>query len=85
MVENMDVKQLPQPLRSYTELIGLDNMLKLSEAAGGKKIYIPKKDCILKYFAKEHILEEYNGKNIKELAEKYNICERTIYKYITGH
>lgn len=74
---------LPEELMKYSKLIGLENLLKLADAAGGRKIYIPKKDCILKYFLIEKIRKEYNdGRNITELSKKYDLARSTIHKYV---
>lgn len=80
--EKMDIDLLPFPLRQYGRIIGMDNLLKLAEAAGGKKIYIPKKDNILKYYLVQQVRTEYDGSNVQELAEKYGISDRSIYNYI---
>lgn len=80
--EKMNIDLLPCPLRQYGKAIGLDNLLNLAEAAGGKKIYIPKKDNILKYFFIQQVKKEYNGRNVAELAKKYGLSERSIYNYI---
>lgn len=82
-LDNLDISLLPGDIQKYCRIIGIDNYLKLSEAAGGKKIYIPKKDGILKYFAMGEILKEHQaGVTVAALSQKYGISERTIYKHI---
>ena len=74
---------LPKELKGYSELIGLENLLKLADAAGGKRIYIPKRDGILKYFLVEKIRKEYKeGATITELAKKYDLARSTIHEYV---
>lgn len=81
--DDFDVLLLPAPLRQYAKTVGVGNLLKLAELTGGREIYIPKKDEILKYFTIAHIKKEYeNGESIKNLAEKYSVTRQTIYNYI---
>ncbi len=80
---DFDVFLLPAPLRQYAQTIGVGNLIKLAELTGGREIYIPKKDEILRYFTIAHIKKEYeSGENIKNLAKKYGVTRQTIYNYI---
>lgn len=82
-LDKLNISLLPGDIQKYCRIIGIDNYLKLSEAAGGKKIYIPKKDGILKYFYIEKILKEHQeGVTVATLSQKYGISERTIYNHI---
>lgn len=82
-MKDLDIDLLPGDIQRYCRIIGVDNLLKLAEAAGGKRIYIPKKEGILKYFAIEEIRREHQaGATVAALSQKYGISERTIYKYI---
>lgn len=81
--DDFDVRLLPYPLNQYAKTIGTGNLIKLSELTGGNKIYIPKKDEILRHFNIAHIKEEYkNGETVTSLARKYDMSRQTIYKYI---
>lgn len=64
--------------------IGMDNFIKLVGKFGGGYINIPKQQSIVKTLAYSRIRKEYDGKNIKDLAVKYDVSERTVYKIING-
>jgi len=68
--------------KEYAELIGMENLTLLSHVFGGTSIYIPKEEELQRSEKYKKILEEFTGGNTKELAEKYNISERTIYRVI---
>lgn len=64
-----------------TSLIGLENAKILFNEYHGQQITFP-----VEFYKKEYIyseiVAEYNGKNIKELAKKYNYSEHTIRRII---
>lgn len=81
--DDFDILLLPAPLRQYARTIGVGNLIKLAELTGGREIYIPKKEEILRYFTIAHVKKDYqSGESIKDLAEKYGVTRQTIYKYI---
>ena len=73
---------LKQRHEEYVNLIGMENFILLCRAFGGTSIYIPKEEELLRKEKYCQIEKEFNGKNIKELARKYGISERTVYKVI---
>ena len=73
---------MKQKYKEYEELIGIENLTILSHVFGGSNIYIPKEKELQKREKYKKILEEFTGENTKELAEKYGISERTIYRVI---
>lgn len=50
---------------------------------GGLLIYFPKDDVFRIASRDIDIYNEFNGTNHAELARKYDICQRTVYKIIT--
>lgn len=75
------IDDLPYTLKKYASAIGIEALVKLSEAAGGKNIYIPKKENLLSYGISRNIKQDRaNGASIKELEEKYQLNKRTVYK-----
>lgn len=79
---NIDINELKEQHRRYAELIGINNLLILSKVYGGTSIYIPKIEEILKNKKYAKVMEEFDGGNIKKLARKYGISERTIYRLV---
>ena len=83
---NRDLKlkmdDLQKQHREYAEVIGIDNLLKLSDNFGGTRIYIPKRKELEKNKIYNMIYDEFDGGNITELTRKYDVCEATVYKII---
>ncbi len=77
---NRKGKNLKQRHKEYAELIGIENLIQLSRVFGGTSIYIPKEEELLKGLKYDKIAEEFTEKNAKELARKYHLSERTIYR-----
>ncbi len=77
---NRKGKNLKQRHKEYAELIGIENLIQLSRVFGGTRIYIPKEEELLKGLKYDKIAKEFTEKNAKELARKYHLSERTIYR-----
>ena len=78
----LELDDLQEQHREYAKIIGLDNLLKLSDAFGGTRIYVPKRKELEKNKIYNMIYEEFDGGNITELTRKYDVCEATVYKII---
>jgi Uncharacterized conserved protein len=67
--------------RELAEIIGAENVYLIYKNMRGQQITFPKKlyttECIIK-----KVMKEYNGKNIKQLAVKYEYTERHLRKLI---
>lgn len=79
---SFSLEDLQEQHREIAEVIGIENMVKLSEVFGGSSIYIPQKRELLKNRIYKAISEEFDGGNIKKLAAKYQVSEATIYKIV---
>lgn len=82
ILETLTIDDLQEQHREYAEVIGVDNIIKLSETFGGSSFYIPKKQELVKNKIFRAISEEYDGANIKELCAKYDVAESTVYKIV---
>lgn len=78
----LEMDDLQKQHREYAEVIGIDNLLKLSDNFGGTRIYIPKRKELEKNKIYNMIYDEFDGGNITELTRKYDVCEATVYKII---
>lgn len=74
--------QFPEPIKTYISEIGMDDFIKMVCRFGGKNIYIPKPCMLENIILEHHIKQEYNGKNIKELSDRYSISRPTVYAYL---
>lgn len=75
---------LPDAHKKLAEIIGVEAMLKLSEACGGINLYIPMIDGVKTAARAKEIREEYNGRNIARLARKYGLSVRAVYLIVQG-
>lgn len=75
-------EELKEQHREVAQLIGVENLIRLSENYGGTTLYIPKVDDLLKNSRHAAILREFDGTNIRYLARKYHVSERTVYRLV---
>jgi len=66
------------PFDSIINIIGFNSLCVLTEQFGGSSIYIPTKKRLFANCIARQIKKEFNGGNYRQLAIKYNLCERTI-------
>ena len=83
-VQALSPDMLPEPYRKYAELIGTENLIKLSEQHGGDHVYIPTPDFFLRPVRDKRIKEAYDGYNHRQLAREYGLSERRIREICEG-
>lgn len=67
--------------KELAEIIGIENAIKLNIIYGGQQVSFPKR-IVSQDYCEKQIKLEYNGKNIKELAQKYGYTERWVYNIL---
>ncbi len=76
-----DLSGLNEIYREIANEIGIENTIRIFNLFHGTQISFPNR-----LFSKEHIhkaiLQEYNGKNALQLAQKYNYSERSIWRIL---
>ncbi|MBR5315088.1 MAG: Mor transcription activator family protein [Clostridia bacterium] len=79
-----DLSGLNDIYRDIADEIGIENTLIIYRLFRGTQISFPSS-----LFSKEHtrkaIVMEYNGKNVPQLAQKYNYSERTIWRILKSN
>ncbi|MFG6336335.1 MAG: hypothetical protein K1W20_12860 [Lachnospiraceae bacterium] len=78
----LTLDDLQEQHREYAEVIGLDNLLKMSDAFGGTNIYIPQRRELEKYKIYSMIYREFDGSNLQELTQKYGVSKTTVYNIV---
>lgn len=80
--KELTLEDLQEQHREIAEVIGLENMVRLSEVFGGSSPYIPQPKELLRNYTYRAICEEYQekGTDIKKLAAKYQVSVTTAYK-----
>ena len=88
IIEKWDVNALGNDLdglndvyREIADEIGIENAVAIYNMFHGTQISFPSR-----LFSKEYIhraiVREYNGKNVIQLAQKYNYSERTVWRLL---
>lgn len=58
----------------------LEVVLDIGEYMGGSQVYLPKGDRLRQHVRDMQIWNEFNGRNIKTLARKHHVTDKTIYE-----
>ena len=70
--------------REIADEIGIENAVAIYRLFHGTQVSFPSR-----LFSKEHIhnaiINEYNGNNILQLAQKYNYSERSIWRILNSN
>lgn len=82
LLADTKIEELPEEMQTVAQLIGLENLLKLSHYANGSRIYIPGPEMLLKHARNRQIKTEFNGYNYKELSIQWNLSEEHIRKIL---
>lgn len=76
-----DLSGLNDVYRDIASEIGLENTLIIFKLFHGTQISFPNK-LFSKEYTHNAIISEYNGKNVPQLAQKYNYSERSIWRIL---
>ncbi len=76
--DDLTIEMLPEQFQQLAYTIGLRPLLSLVDQYGGGDIYIPKRDKLLKMTRDRLIKKEYNGRNTRDLARKYDLTDRRV-------
>lgn len=78
LVAETKLEDISETYRPVVEIIGIRKFVELSEHAKGDEIYIPKAENIVAPARNRRIRKEYDGYNIKDLADKYDLTTKQI-------
>ena len=76
-----DLVGLNDVYKDIADEIGLENTLVIYRLFHGTQISFPNR-LFSKEYTHQAIVNEYDGKNISQLAQKYNYSERSIWRII---
>ena len=82
LIADTSLEDVGESCRPLVEMIGLENVLKLSAYSMGDKIYFPKVERLIAPARNRRIRKEYNGFNIKELAQAYDLTTNQIMNIV---
>lgn len=75
MIDEYDIQpdDIPAGYRDVVDAIGLESALLLVEQMGGGPLYVPTRKEICRGARDRAIRAEFNGRNHRDLAKKYNL------------
>lgn len=76
-----DIVGLNEVYKSIADAMGLENTLIIFNLFHGTQISFPNRLFSTEYTHRA-ICEEYNGKNVSQLAQKYDYSERSIWRIV---
>lgn len=76
-----DLSGLNEIYRDIADEIGIENTVAIYRMFHGSQVSFPNKLFSKEYIHKA-IITEYNGKNVSQLAQKYNYSERSIWRIL---
>lgn len=76
-----DLDGLNDVYKDIADEVGLENTLAIFKLFHGTQISFPNR-LFSKEYTHQAIQNEYNGKNVPQLAQKYNYSERSIWRII---
>lgn len=78
LIEETTIEDIGERYREIVELIGIRMFILLSNYARGDELYFPKVENVVAPARNRRIKKEYNGYNMKELADRYNLTVKQI-------
>ncbi|MBE6737529.1 MAG: Mor transcription activator family protein [Ruminococcus sp.] len=79
--QNIKCEDLNGAYSELASILGVDAVLKIHDKYRGTQISFPV-ELFSREFIKAQIIEDYNGRNIKELASKFGYTEKWIRKIL---
>lgn len=78
LMQDTSIDEIPDTYVPLVELVGLENVIRLCQYSMGDKIYFPKAERLVAQARNRRIKQEYNGHNLKELAQNYDLTTNQI-------
>lgn len=81
---NNDLVGLNDIYRDIADEIGIENALAIYRLFRGTQVSFPNR-IFSKEYIHQAIINEYNGNNVPQLAQKYNYSERSIWRILKNN
>lgn len=82
LLDELTIDDLDEKQRELAECIGIEAYKNLVANYAGEPITVRMPDGLTRSLRNEHIIEEYNGYNIRTLAKRYGLHPNTIRRII---
>lgn len=84
LMRDTSLEDISERYRPVVEIIGVEKFIEVSNYARGDELYFPKPETILAPARNRRIRKEFNGYNVKELAERYDLTIPQIHVIVKG-
>lgn len=78
LIKNTSMEDIAPKYRPVAEIVGMEKFIELSEYALGDELYFPKVENILAPARNRRIKQEFDGENVKELADRYDLTVKQV-------
>lgn len=78
LIEDTAIEDIAPKYQPVVDIIGIEKFIELSEYAKGDELYFPKKENVIAPARNRRIKKEWNGTNLKELADRYGLTVKQI-------
>lgn len=78
LVNDTSIDDVSDSYKPVVDIVGIDKFIELANYARGDELYFPKLETIIAPARNRRIKSEFNGYNIKQLADKYNLTTKQI-------
>lgn len=76
--ERIEKEDFKDDMALLVEVVGLAAAKKIVEIFGGDSIYVPKSESVIRMARDRQIYQEFNGRNVRDLMQQYNLTARHI-------
>lgn len=73
LIHETTAEDIAERYRPVVDIVGVERFALLADYAAGDELYFPKPENIVIPARNRRVKEEWNGYNMKQLAEKYNL------------
>lgn len=85
MENDIRLEDLHPTYRQISEVIGIENTIKLGRELGGESFYLPKLGVCLARVKERKVVEEVSGGNYVEVARKYGVTSSWVRQILKKH
>lgn len=84
LIDETAIEDIPRQYRPVAEIIGVEMFAELSCYAMGDNVYFPSLKRITAPARNRRIVREYDGSNIRMLAQKYGVTVKQAEHILKG-
>ena len=83
-MERVLLEDFSEEIVSFVDFIGVDMFIDICDRFGGRQLYFPKKESVLRASRNRQIKKMYNIYSKNEIAKKFGITKRQVENILKG-